>query len=76
MARFYILRNKSGEVFAGFRQAVNDSGNCVMGKFVPHFGKPAPKASIQANVIHEDDIEETQIDLRSCGFETDRVQVG
>lgn len=72
MPRFYLLRLYStGELFAGF------AGWKPAGKHIyePVFVKPDPGKPVQAQVIHEDDIEETEKDLRNLNYRVDRVQV-
>lgn len=69
MARFYVLRNAEGELFAGFRPPRE------FGEFKPAFVKPAKGVPVQANIIHEDDLEETEQDLIRYKIKTDRVQV-
>lgn len=70
MERFYMLRNKDGALFAGFKPT------STFGKFEPVFVKPKKDASVKASVIHEDDIKESEQDLVGHGISVDRVQVG
>lgn len=70
MPRFYLLRLYStGELFAGFKPTGK------LGLFDPAFVAPGPGKSVQAQIIHEDDIEETEKDLRDLHYRADRVQV-
>ena len=69
MDRFYVLRNAKGEFFAGFRSAGNF-------KFAPVFVIPKKGQVAQANILHGDDIDESQADLLKAGIVTERIQVG
>lgn len=71
MSRFYALRNKDGELFAGFKHSANRGL-----KYEPTFIKPVKGCPVQIACIHEDDIAETEQDLAKFNISTDRVQVG
>lgn len=66
--RYYVLRNKQMQLFAGFEPGPKLA-------FVAVFVQPGKGKSVQANVLHEDDVAESIADLAKYGHQVDMVQV-
>jgi hypothetical protein len=71
MSRYYVLRNETGEFFAGYK--CDTLKNFYLR---PTFVAPQPGNSTQAMIIHEDDLAETKADLAKSDIEVEQIQVG
>lgn len=67
---YFVLRNASGEFFAGFKHG----GERFM--VIPAFVKPEPGKSLSAMIIHIDDIAQTFEDLAKHNIAVERIMVG
>ena len=46
-----------------------------VGVFQPVFVEPGPERSVQINIIHVDDLKETEKDLKKYGIRVDRMHL-
>ena len=77
MDRFYVLRlYGTSSLFAGFKQ--REMSMCsteeVRGP-EPVFVCPGPGRSVQASIIHCDDVKETEKDLKKFQITVERIQI-